>query len=484
MEIVLSFIAVIIFIYIYIQDVRAYRRKGGQLKNAPYFQFTISTTLIVLMSIGLVNGFLMDPISTSGTTLFISSVILSLLVARVWLLYVKWIDVYEPERNIHLAITFFLSCLTLILVFPLTQLINSAGFVLNGDPVNDFLYSFIAIGMVEEFVKFIPLLVMIKLTKHVNEPIDYIVYASVSALGFAFIENILYIQSTNLASLSARLLYSSVAHMFFSSIIGYALAINAIQNKKNFTGHLIVGFLLASLAHGFYDFWLINDEFYLPWVTTVFYIGSLHIWVTLKNNLINNTNFYRPDISLDRNNIKYKLLSHLVFTIYMGYIAYAVLNGAEEANYFLAYSVMSFLFLVVYLSFSFSSFNIIRGYIAPISFPVKFFLPKVDAYPNYSGINIQLKILVRKGITETYNGVLRKRLVLKKDYNWYLFEDEEHNQFVVKPYEYTHPFEESSMKRLTVCSYSRKLHTSNLHLDSKFLSKPLKGVGRLLANHK
>ena len=56
------------------------------------------------------------------------SLILSAIIARVWLMYIKWIDVYEPERNVYLAVTFMMSCLTLLLVFPITDLIQSLGF--------------------------------------------------------------------------------------------------------------------------------------------------------------------------------------------------------------------------------------------------------------------------------------------------------------------------------------------------------------------
>jgi RsiW-degrading membrane proteinase PrsW (M82 family) len=427
-----------------------------------------------------VNAFLNDPIPSSRKYLFIISFILSAMIARVWIKYIKWIDVYEPERNIYLAMTFFLSCMTLLLVFPMTDLIQNSGFNLNGEPLNDFLYSTFAIGTVEEVVKLIPLLLMIAVSRQLNEPIDFIVYASISAIGFAFVENILYIERTALSALSARLLYSSVAHMFFSSIIGYALAINLIKKKKQFFLHLILGLMLASLAHGFYDFWLINKAFYLPLITTIFYVGSLHIWVTLKNNLINNTNFYRPDIKLDQKNIKYKLITSIVFTIYAGYLAFATLNGSDAANAFLAQSAISFLFLVVYISISFSSFTLVRGYIAPIRFPIKFFLPKADAYPNYTGKYINLAIL-RKGKPRLeYEGRLIRRMVIDKDYNWYLFEEDKTNsQFLLKPLEYTADFSKAEYKRVMVCFYKESISHSLLHLEKEKVLRTQKGMAHL-----
>lgn len=480
METVFSFLACALFLYVYIQDLKVLRNSKESWLKSALVRFTVFSFVTVVVSIFIVNIFIPEPIEGSKKYTLIMSVALSAMIARVWLMYIKWIDVYEPERNIYLATTFILSCFTLLLVFPITDLIQSTGFNLNGDPLNDFMYSSLTIGFVEEVVKLIPLLLMIVASKQLNEPIDFIVYASVSALGFAFIENILYIEKTELNALSARLLYSSVAHMFFSSVIGYALAINVIKKRKQFFLHLLVGLVLASLAHGFYDFWLINKEFYFPIMTTIFYVGSLHIWVTLKNNLINNTNFYRPDIQLDRENIKYKLITSIVFTIYVGYIAFAVLNGALAANMYLAYSVVSFLFLVVYISISFSSFNIIRGYIAPIRFPVKFFLPKADAYPNYSRTEINLSLIRRGEPRLEYEGKMVKRVVISKDYNWYLFEEYETNfQILLKPVEYTSSFSRKVYKKMIVCFYKESISHSVLHLDSEKVSRPQKGVAYL-----
>lgn len=479
METVFSFLACALFLYVYVQDLKDLRSSKPWLK-ASLVKFTAYSFVIVVASILTVNLFIAEPVEGSQEYILIMSIVLSAIIARVWLMYIKWIDVYEPERNVYLVTTFILSCFTLLLVFPVTDLIQSLGFNLNGDPINDFLYSTITIGLVEEVVKLIPLLIMISASKQLNEPIDYIVYASVSALGFAFIENILYIEKTGLSALSARLLYSSVAHMFFSSIVGYALAINVIKQRKRFFIHLTIGLVLASLAHGFYDFWLINKEFYFPIMTTIFYVGSLHIWVTLKNNLINNTNFYRPDIKLDRENIKYKLITSIVFTIYIGYIAFAMLNGASAANTFLAHSATSFLFLVVYISLSFSSFNVVRGYIAPIRFPIRFFLPKADAYPNYSGTEIYLSI-VRKGNPRLeYEGRLIKRLVINKDYNWYLFEENDTEfQVLLKPVEYTSDFSKTVYKKMIVCSYKESISHSVLHVEGEKVSRPQKGIAYL-----
>ena len=477
MNTILSIVALIVFIILYVRDIKRLRRNEIPFKKSPTYYFTIYTLLIIVVSYVLVNVFFQIPVVTESG-LFGLSVLLSALISRVWVMYIRWIDIFEPERSRYLWITFILSCLTIWLVFPVSNTINTLGFVLNGEPLNDFLYSVIGIGMVEEAVKIIPVLLMIKLSKQVNEPIDYIVYASVSALGFAFIENILYLQNTQLSSLSARLLYSSVAHMFFSSIIAYSLALTVIKPNKSFTIQLGVGFVLAALAHGFYDFWLINEEFYLPALTTFFLIGSLHVWVILKNNLINHSNFYTPEIKLNQLKIKYKLLTFLVLAIYIGYIAFAMLHGANYANEFIIYVSLSFTFLVVYLSVSFSSFTIIPGYTAPIKFPKKFFLPKIESFPNHTGKRIEIKTMGKNKITNSYQGRFVKRMVLNSDYNWYWFEEDKTGlQLLVKPHAFSEYFDKHRAKRLIICTYKLKITNHDLQLIPKLMSKGSNAFG-------
>ena len=169
-----------------------------------------------------------------------------------------------------------------------------------------------------------------------------------------------------------------------------------------------------------------------------------------------------------------------MFTIYAGYIAFAILNGAESANSFLAYSAISFLFLVVYISLSFSSFNFIKGYLAPIQFPVKFFLPKVDAYPNYSRTAIKLNILRRGQSRLEYDGMLIKRVVISKDYNWYLFEENDTRaQFLLKPLEYSEDFSKTTYKKVLVCFYEDSISHTILHLENEKASRPQKAIASL-----
>ena len=75
---------------------------------------------------------------------------------------------------------------------------------LNGHPVNDIIFCIGGIGFIEELVKLIPFLLILRFTSIARKPVDYIVIASACGLGFSFFENLMYI-----ANYGICLLYTS-----------------------------------------------------------------------------------------------------------------------------------------------------------------------------------------------------------------------------------------------------------------------------------
>ena len=129
METVFSLLACALFLYLYIKDLKKLRVSRRLWLKSALVKFTIYSFIIVVISILTVNIFLIEPLPGSHMYILAMSLFLSAIIARVWLTYLKWIDVFEPERNIYLAITFIMSCATLLLVFPITDMIQSFGFV-------------------------------------------------------------------------------------------------------------------------------------------------------------------------------------------------------------------------------------------------------------------------------------------------------------------------------------------------------------------
>jgi hypothetical protein len=108
----------------------------------------------------------------------------AVLILGAWFVYLQQIDVFEPKRlsysGIILAGGMIISCFDL----PLYDAF-AFGFHPNGTYLNDLLYYVLVVGLIEEALKVLPVLLVIRLTPAIDQPVDYIIYGSISALGFA-----------------------------------------------------------------------------------------------------------------------------------------------------------------------------------------------------------------------------------------------------------------------------------------------------------
>ena len=326
------------------------------------------------------------------------SVVVAALISLFWIMYLSWLDFYEREKKRYLLITFVLGSAFTFLVFPISGLINLLGFNLNGDLWNDFLYCIFGIGTIEELVKFIPLFLMWRFSRQVDEPFDFLLYASISALGFAFVENILYLYQSDLSAVYARALYSSVAHMFFSSIIAYGWIWWEYRGGRFHIGIFLALLLLASLAHGFYDFWLIRFELKLQAITLLFFLLNLHVWVLMKNNLINISSFYNPRLKLNSHLFMYRLTSLMLIVSVVAITGYNILFGQAATRSFSWFLMRQYTYVFVYVTVSFSSFQVIPGYIGSFKIPKRLFIPNFLRYPDYTGLSIRMDRRGRKTV--------------------------------------------------------------------------------------
>jgi len=175
--------------------------------------------------------------------------IFSFLASIVWVVVIYKIDKHEKEP-IPLLIKLFITSMILSFVAAFFNRLDAKLFGEFG--------SLILVGFIEEGVKFLAVWLIVFKHKEFNSPIDGVIYASISALGFAFVENIEYNflmlkhfdhQVVNQA-LFVRA-FMPFMHVLMSSIWGYALGMYKLHifNKQK----LIIFFLLGAIAHSSYD---------------------------------------------------------------------------------------------------------------------------------------------------------------------------------------------------------------------------------------
>lgn len=133
------------------------------------------------------------------------------------------------------------------------------------------LYMFIGVALVEELLKYLVVKGEVLKNSEFDEPTDAIIYMITAAMGFAAIENLLFLWQVEksltfstyflnaLALSSFRFLGATFLHALTSGIIGYFLALSLFKTKRRFQ-LLTIGFLTAVSLHGLYNFSIISIE--------------------------------------------------------------------------------------------------------------------------------------------------------------------------------------------------------------------------------
>lgn len=418
-------------------DLRVTRRgvpdRAAFLRTPIVRSLLLSGALVVLGKVLVGQGIGGGVLGGGKLMLTAVCVLVSFGISFAWYRYLVWLDLFEKERRRYLLLTFLLSCGTTLLVFPITDLIHRyTPLVLDGTAWNDWWYSALAIGGVEETVKLLPYLIMLRFSRQLNEPFDHVLYGCVSALGFAFMENVQYLERSGLQAFTGRAFTASVSHMFDTSIICYGIAMIRVRGAtwRFLRGLGLLG--LAALAHGFYDFWLLADD--RPWIFTfAFYLATLQLWVVMKNNLINISPHYLTSAIKVNGTLRYGILSMFVM-LFMGCAVLVLLySGQGQAARFLNHGVWDMAGTLVLLTMTFSSFCFIRGRVAPLRVPVdirRWFLPRFEEGPDLTGqrINVRLTNRGAPAEQETYiaahlpvDGALVERVLYDGDADWFLF---------------------------------------------------------------
>lgn len=181
---------------------------------------------------------------------------LALLPAAALLFYIYRMDTVEKEPFKLLLRLFLFGCLCAI---PASILEGIGGALIANVGnlfVQMFLEAFLIVAVAEEGCKFAFLC-----TSWKNPAFDYrfdaIVYAVFVSLGFAALENVLYVIQNGFATAIMRAVTSVPGHCFFGVMMGYwfGKAKYASHNRlPNSKLYLALSFVVPVLLHGFYDF--------------------------------------------------------------------------------------------------------------------------------------------------------------------------------------------------------------------------------------
>jgi RsiW-degrading membrane proteinase PrsW (M82 family) len=219
--------------------------------------FVVGVALLILVGIGGLSA-LTDP-QIGALTL------LSALPALALAIYVRRTDVTSGEPLSLLVATFLLGVLTANFAAVFNSITRPAfsglGFLGNA------LFFFLIVGPIEETVKLLAVRLYAYGTDHFEAVVDGAVYGAVAGLGFATIENALYI-TQNLdapmatgvglgligagGNITAIRALAGPGHVIYSAFAGYYLGL-AKFNRENRGPIIVKGLLVAALIHALYN---------------------------------------------------------------------------------------------------------------------------------------------------------------------------------------------------------------------------------------
>ncbi len=177
----------------------------------------------------------------------------SLLPVVILLWYVYRHDSYYKEPLSLLLKAFFFGILAALLDIVVANLLSKLIPPPASSPLNDALYTaFVGAALPEEFCKLLMLYWCIWKSPYFDEYYDGPEYAAFVGLGFAGIENVLYVLYGGLGVALGRGLLAVPAHFFFAIFMGYFFALARFRRKRR-KYYMFWAYIIPVILHGIYD---------------------------------------------------------------------------------------------------------------------------------------------------------------------------------------------------------------------------------------
>lgn len=144
-----------------------------------------------------------------------------------------------------------------------------------------FLVSFGIIAIIEELCKYVITLIMCFKNKYFKNPFDAVMYAACISLGFAFIENIIYINNYGMSVALSRAIFSIPVHACFGIMMGYFLGLSKLCKDNDLKNDFVItgysAFFIPFLFHGLYDF-LLNFQNQIIYIIFIVYVLIMYTY--------------------------------------------------------------------------------------------------------------------------------------------------------------------------------------------------------------
>ena len=198
------------------------------------------------------------------------------------ILYIYWNDTHEKEPIRLLILSFFFGILSTFLTLFISSVLTPVFDMLQANNIiHQAFKAFILVALIEEFSKFIFVRGNLYKKPDFNEPFDGIVYTVMVGMGFATLENILYVFHGGLEVALWRMFTAVPAHATFAILMGFYLGKAKFSHSSK--PYALFGLLAAVVLHGAYDFFLFIN--YIPGIGIGAFI-SLIVAIILSRKAI------------------------------------------------------------------------------------------------------------------------------------------------------------------------------------------------------
>lgn len=172
-------------------------------------------------------------------------------------IYVWLQDRYNREPIKNLVLSFIGGGLSLIPAFYIEVFLGNPTFF--SMPLLDAaVLAWPIVALTEEFCKMLVLRGYAYRLKSFDEPLDGIIYSVMVAMGFATVENVMYVTQQGLGTAFIRMFLTVPAHASFAIVMGYYVGKTFFDPKKR-SLYIGKGLALAVLLHGSFDYFLFLD---------------------------------------------------------------------------------------------------------------------------------------------------------------------------------------------------------------------------------
>ncbi len=191
--------------------------------------------------------------------------------------YIVLRDHSRPEPPMQLVRGFVYGIVSALVALAIDSLMEAFGLysIAATSGLDAMWNAFVMAALPEETAKLLMLWLLLRHNRYFDEHLDGVVYAACVGLGFAALENVLYVvQSGDSWALTAivRGLLAVPAHFFFAVLMGYYYSLVHFGHKRRQNQALVLA--APVLAHGIYDTLAMTSEL-SPVFGTIFFITLL-----------------------------------------------------------------------------------------------------------------------------------------------------------------------------------------------------------------